>query len=94
MKTKLRSWPTPRDNKPWTAHDLLRMRGFAKERMSTRQAAAKLGRSTGAVKFKAMVEGIRFHAIEQPRGTQRKPAQRRLLSRITTRRHRARRRAA
>jgi hypothetical protein len=40
--------------------------------MSSRQAASELGRSTGAVKYKAMVEGVRFHNINQPPGAQRK----------------------
>lgn len=80
--------------KPWTPRELLRLRGMAKRKQSARQAAAELGRTPGAVKFKAMTEGIRFHAIEQPRGAQRTPRQRALLSRLATRRHRARRRAA
>ena len=96
--TKLKSWPKPNDNTPWKPADLAKLRDCAKRKLSSRQAAAELGRSTGAVKYKAMVEHIRFHAINQPRGTQRRPAQRALLSRITTRRHRrernARRRAA
>lgn len=74
MKTntmgKPRRWPKPRDNKPWSPHDMKRLRALARERASSRQAAARLGRSQGGVKYKAMVEGIRFHAIEQPRGAQ------------------------
>jgi hypothetical protein len=62
---------------PWTAADLKKLRAKAKERASARQAAKVLGRTTGAVKFKAMVEGVRFHAIEQPRGVQVKLASRR-----------------
>lgn len=92
--TKLKSWPKPNDNAPWKAADLLKLKGCAKRGLSARQAACELGRSTGAVKFKAMTEHIRFRFINQPRGTQRTPAQRKLLSRIATRRHRANRRAA
>ena len=33
-----------------------------------------VGRSTGAVKYKAMVEGIRFRFIDQPAGVQKKLA--------------------
>lgn len=77
---KPRKWAKPRDNKPWSAHDLKRTREMARRGLSSRQAAAKLGRSQGGVKYKAMVEGIRFHAIEQPRGVQRRPAHRRRLS--------------
>lgn len=92
-KTKRKSYELRHDNKPWTATDLLKLRGYAKLKMSARQAAEKLGRSTGAVKFKAMTEGVRFHKINQPRGAQRTPKQRALLSRLATRRHRARRAA-
>jgi hypothetical protein len=92
--TKRKGYALRHDSKPWTATDLLKLRGYAKEGLSARQAAEKLGRSTGAVKFKAMVERVRFRAINQPRGTQRRPEQRALLSRLATRRHRAARRAA
>lgn len=63
---------TKRHNAPWTPAELKRLRALARARMSAREAAAKLGRSTGALKFKAMVERIRFHAIEQPRGVQKR----------------------
>jgi hypothetical protein len=63
-------WAKPHDNAPWTGTDIKRAREMARRGLSSRQAAAQLGRSTGAVKYKAMVEGIRFHAIEQPRGAQ------------------------
>ena len=57
-------------NAPWTSADLKKMRELAKKRMSARLAAKELGRSTGAVKYKAMVEGIRFRFIDQPAGVQ------------------------
>jgi hypothetical protein len=63
-------------NSPWTANDLSKLRKLAAAKLSARAAAEKIGRSTGAVKYKAMVEGIRFSAIEQPRGVQKRLAKR------------------
>jgi hypothetical protein len=61
----------PKNNlKPWTPADLKKMRALAKAKLSARLAAKELGRSRGAVAYKAMVEGIRFRAINQPRGVQ------------------------
>ena len=57
-------------NAPWTPADLKMMRQHAKNKLSARLAAKELGRSTGAVKYKAMVEGIRFRFIDQPAGVQ------------------------
>ena len=61
-------------NAPWTPADLKKMRALAKSKLSARLAAKELGRSTGAVKYKAMVEGIRFRFIDQPAGVQKKLA--------------------
>jgi hypothetical protein len=61
-------------NAPWTPADLKKMRQLAKQKPSARLAAKELGRSTGAVKYKAMVEGIRFRFIDQPAGVQLKLA--------------------
>jgi hypothetical protein len=61
-------------NAPWTPADLKKMRDLAKKKLSARLAAKELGRSTGAVKYKAMVEGIRFRYIDQPAGVQKKLA--------------------
>lgn len=69
-------------NAPWTPADLKKMRIAARARLSARLAAKELGRTPGAVKYKAMVEGIRFMAINQPRGVQRRPALRRKLRHI------------
>lgn len=69
-KTAPKRWAKPRDNRPWLDSEIKRTRAMARRGMSSRQVAARLGRSTGAVKFKAMVEGVRFHAIEQPKGAQ------------------------
>lgn len=63
--------------RPWLAGDLKKMRELARKRMSARLAAKALRRTTGAVKYKAMTEGIRFHAIEQPQGPQKQLARRR-----------------
>lgn len=57
-------------NAPWTSADLKKMRALAKAKQSARLAAKELGRSPGAVKYKAMVEGIRFRFIDQPQGVQ------------------------
>ena len=63
-------------NAAWTAADLKKLRALAKKKMSARLAAQELGRSTGAVKYKAMVEGIRFRFIDQPAGVQKRLAKR------------------
>jgi regulator of protease activity HflC (stomatin/prohibitin superfamily) len=67
---------TRKHNAPWTPADLKKMRALAKARLSARLAAKALGRSTGAVKFKAMVEGVRFQFINQPQGVQQRLARR------------------
>ena len=61
-------------NVPWTPMDLIKLKALAKKKLSARLAATRLGRSTGAVKYKAMVEGIRFRFIDQPAGVQLKLA--------------------
>ena len=66
----------------WTAADLKKLRALARKRMSARLAAAALGRTTGAVKFKAMTEGVRFSFINQPKGVQRRPSLRKKMARI------------
>lgn len=57
-------------NSEWTETDVARLRKYAKARMSARQAARRMGRTPGAVKYKAMTSGIRFCNINQPRGAQ------------------------
>lgn len=66
-----------RHNADWSRFDVMRLRKLAADGVSGREAAERLGRSHGAVKFKAMVEGVRFHAINQPRGVQRRLASKR-----------------
>jgi hypothetical protein len=68
---------TRKHNAPWTSADLKKMRALAQARMSARLAAMELGRSPGAVKYKAMVEGIRFRFIDQPAGVQTRLARKR-----------------
>ena len=67
---------TRKHNAPWTSADLKKMRALAKAKKSARLSAIELGRSTGAVKYKAMVEGIRFRFIDQPAGVQTRIARR------------------
>jgi hypothetical protein len=49
----------------WTAQDVRRMRQCARKRISARVAAQKLGRSPGAVRYKAMMERVRFRSINR-----------------------------
>lgn len=68
-------------NSYWTPADLKKMRLLARQRLSARLAAKELGRTTGAVKYKAMAEGIRFRNINQPVGVQKRLARRNRRSR-------------
>lgn len=63
-------------NAPWTSADLKKLRALARAKKSARLAAVELGRSAGAVKYKAMVEGVRFRFIDQPAGVQTRIARR------------------
>jgi hypothetical protein len=49
----------------WSEHDVRRMRAYAKRRVSARITAGKLGRSPGAVRYKAMIEGVSFRSINR-----------------------------
>lgn len=49
----------------WTNQDVRRMRQCARKRISARVAAQKLGRSPGAVRYKAMMERVRFRSINR-----------------------------
>lgn len=51
--------------KPYSEADIRRMRELARKRVSARMAAQKLGRSPGAVRYKAMMEGISFRSINR-----------------------------
>jgi hypothetical protein len=68
---------TAKHNAPWAPTDLRKMRALAKSGVSARLAAKELGRTPGAVKYKAMVEGVRFRFIAQPAGVQIKLARKR-----------------
>lgn len=57
-------------NREWTPADEKKLRKLARQKLPARLAAPHLGRSVGAVKFKAMVLGVRFRAINQPPGVQ------------------------
>jgi hypothetical protein len=56
-----------RVTRAWTTEDVKKLRGFAKERLSSSQAAKKLHRTPGAVAQKAMTLGIRFRSINRKR---------------------------
>jgi hypothetical protein len=49
----------------WSAGDMKKLRAFAKAKVSARVAASKLGRSPGAVRYKAMMEGVSFRSINR-----------------------------
>lgn len=51
----------------YTEADLKLMRKLARQRVSARVAALRLGRSPGAVRYKAMVLGISFRSINRRR---------------------------
>lgn len=66
-----------RAGRPYTAADLKVMRRMAAAKKSARETAKVLGRTRGALAYKAMVEGVHFMAIRQPAGVQQRLARRR-----------------
>lgn len=58
--------------KPWTRTDVRIMREAAKRRKSAKEVGRILGRTRGAVAYKAMVMGVHFHAINQRKGVQKR----------------------
>ena len=54
-----------RHMREWSAGDMKKLRQFAKQKVSARVAAQKLGRSPGAVRYKAMMEGVSFRSINR-----------------------------
>lgn len=54
-----------RHMREWSATDMKKLRQFARSRVSARVAAQKLGRSPGAVRYKAMMEGVSFRSINR-----------------------------
>ena len=59
-------------NTEWSAAEVSRVRNMAILGKSSREVAKAIGRTPGAVKYKAMVCGISFHKITQPKGVQRR----------------------
>ena len=59
------SKPAKNHNKPYSDSEMKRMRRYAANRTSARVAAILLGRSPGAVRYKAMMEGISFRSINR-----------------------------
>lgn len=55
----------PRHMHDWSASDMKKLRKLAGEKVSARIAAGKLGRSPGATRYKAMVEGVKFQSINR-----------------------------
>lgn len=72
MTARKRRATPARNNRPWSPFEIARLRGYASDGLSARLAAEKLGRSTGATKYKAMVLKIEFHAINQPANVQKR----------------------
>lgn len=56
----------------WTRADLAKLRKLAAQGVSSTDAANELGRTVGGTKYKAMVEGIPFSSINQPKGVQKR----------------------
>jgi hypothetical protein len=54
-----------RHMREWSESDMKKLRQFAKSKVSARIAAQKLGRSPGAVRYKAMMEGVSFRSINR-----------------------------
>ena len=54
-----------RHMREWSEGDMKKLRQFAKQKVSARVAAQKLGRSPGAVRYKAMMEGVSFRSINR-----------------------------
>ncbi len=54
-----------RHMREWSEGDMKKLRAFAKAKTSARVAAQKLGRSPGAVRYKAMMEGVSFRSINR-----------------------------
>ena len=55
----------PKHMRDWSSRDMKTLRKCAKNRMPARVAAAVLGRSPGAVRYKAMMEGVSFRSIDR-----------------------------
>lgn len=67
------SKPAP---KPWKPAELARLRAIAASGKSAREASKILRRPHPGLRYKAMVEKIRFFSIAQPKGVQKRIAAR------------------
>jgi hypothetical protein len=56
----------------WSENEVRNLRAYAKQGLPAREAAKRLGRAHGATRYKAMVLGITFRSIRQPKGAQKK----------------------
>lgn len=61
-----------RHMRPWNERELRTLRKYAADKLPAREAAKRLGRSHGAVRYKAMVDGIVFRSIDQSHTAQAK----------------------
>jgi hypothetical protein len=62
--------------KPWTPAEVKKLRSIAKSGMSAREASTILNRPHPGLRYKAMVEGIKFFSVRQPAGVQKRIARR------------------
>lgn len=62
----------------WTKDDVKTMRGAAREGRTARWVGVLLGKSRGAVAFKAMRLGIQFKGVIQPKGVQKRLGRKRI----------------
>ena len=55
----------PNHMREWSKRDVRRMRSIARSRKPAWFAAMVLGRSPGATRYKAMMEGVSFRSINR-----------------------------
>jgi hypothetical protein len=60
--------------KPWTPAEIQKLRAIAKSGKSAREASKILRRPHPGLRYKAMVEGIKFFSVAQPAGVQKRLA--------------------
>lgn len=56
---------TAKAPRPYTRGEIKRIRAMARRGLSARVTAQKIGRSPGALRYKAMMEGISFRSINR-----------------------------
>lgn len=64
--------PTAIRPKPWSKAEVARLRKFAAEGKSAREVSKKLRRPHAGLRYKAMIEKIRFSSTPQPAGVQKR----------------------